>query len=329
MVGVLPSHRRRGILTQMMRRQMDDIRERNEPIAVLWASEGNIYGRFGYGMATVVQSFDIERDRAVFLDNSPPTGRTRLVTVDEALKILPDVYERKRVHTPGMFARSPKWWKWHTLFDPSWEREGGGPMFRVVWENEDGAGAYALYRITQKWGDDGVPAGHVQVLEAIPTSYESTKELWRFLFGVDLVARVKAWFEPVDTPLMWMLSEPRRLRAMAHDGIWLRVVDVPSALEARSYAAEGSVVFNVKDDFCAWNSGRWRLDGAGGGGSVTSTTDDGDVSLDVQALGSVYLGAVTFASLARANQAHGSPDAIARADALFRTDAAPWCPEVF
>jgi predicted acetyltransferase len=128
---------------------------------------------------------------------------------------------------------------------------------------------------------------------------------------------------------MWMITEPRRLRAMAHDGIWLRVVDVPSALESRSYAGEGNVILDVRDDFCAWNSGRWKLAAEAGGATVSSTTADGDVSLDVQALGALYLGTVTLAELARAGRVHGSPDAIARTDALFRTDAAPWCPEIF
>jgi predicted acetyltransferase len=329
-VGVLPSHRRRGILTQMMRRQIEDIRALKEPVAILWASEGNIYGRFGYGVATIVAAISADRDRSVFARTSEPQGRVRMIDHDEALKVLPDVYEKVRVATPGMYVRSDVWWNAHSLADPEHEREGGGPMFRAVWEDGGRAGAYALYRIHSEWGYDGVPKGKVVAREIVADSELATREIWRFLFGIDLVTKVQAWGQPVDDPLFLMVAEPRRLRATLHDGLWLRIVTVEDALEARSYGHEGAVVFGLKDPLCPWNEGRWRLDAGPSGATVRAVSESPDLVLDVRELGSAYLGGVSFRRMLRAGRIEEVTEGAAtRADSLFATDRAPWCPEIF
>ena len=330
MVGVLPSHRRQGILTGMMRRQMAQAREWNEPVAILWASEAAIYQRFGYGLATRQAFFDIERDRALFRDARPRTGRVRLVTLDEATKVLPYIYDRIRPTIPGMVSRSQQWWKHHRLADPEDHRRGGGPMFRAVLEIDGMAEGYALYRIHSKWGDDGVPSGSVQVLEAVATSPTATREIWGFLFGIDLVARIKGMFLPSDHPLQLMLSEMGRLRFQLTDALWLRIVDVQAALTARSYAGEGSIVLEMTDSFCPWNEGRWRLDAAADGARLRPSADSADLVLDATDIGAAYLGGVSFGELARAGRVTEVNDgAIRRADALFLTSRAPWCAEIF
>lgn len=323
MVGVLPSHRRRGILTQMMREQLEDVRSREEPIAILWASEASIYGRFGYGIATKAAKTEIDRDRAVFRDRAEPVGATRLLTLEQAADILPDVFERVRRETPGMFARSRTWWEASPLADPEHARQGYGPLFCVVLELDGEAEAYALYRLKGNW-DEGVPKSTLRIREVMATSHVALREIWRFLFGVDLVARVETWGVPPDYPLFLMLTEPRRLRMTLGDALWLRLVDLEAALTARAYADGQPVSIEVRDSFCEWNEGVWRLPDA------ERSDGDPDLRLEAADLGSVYLGGFSFAELARAGRVEELREGgLARADALFRTDITPWCSEVF
>jgi predicted acetyltransferase len=303
MVGVLPSHRRRGILRRLMRTQIDDIHARGEPIALLWASEESIYQRFGYGLAADHGRISIERSKTAFLNDSGPVGRMRMVTRDDALKILPSVYERIRASTYGMYERTPTWWETHTLFDPEHMRFGASPLFIAVFELDGAPEGYATYSLRPRWADDSTPTGKVEVHEALGTSPTATREVWRYLFGIDLMDKITGSYLPADFPLLRMMLEPRRLRFALSDSLWLRVVDVEKALVARSYAADESVVFDLTDEFCPWNEGRWKLDT--GSGSVSPVGDDPGRVLDT------------------------TGGALARADAAFRVDRAPWCPENF
>jgi predicted acetyltransferase len=329
MVGVLPSHRRRGILTQLMRRQLDDARERGEPLAVLWASEAPIYGRYGYGVATTATRIEAERDRMALRAPDEPVGRARLVDDAEAKELVPAIYDRVQVETPGMLGRSETWWTSFRLADPERWRHGAGPMFRAVWEDDDGPEAYALYRIRGSW-DEGVPGGKLQIREALGATPLATRAIWRFLFGVDLVKQVDAFALPPDHPLFLSVTEPRRLKAAVGDGLWVRLLDLEVALGARAYGGDGSVVLEVSDPFCDWNEGRWRLDVEGGEATVTRSDGEAELRLDVSDLGSTYLGGFSFGSLQRAGRVEELVEgAVDQADALFRTAAQPWCPEVF
>ena len=322
-VGVLPSHRRRRILTQMMREQIDDVRQREEPLAILWASEASIYGRFGYGLATKMAKITLDRDRAVFRDRAEPVGATRLVSLEQAIDILPAIYEQVRTRTPGMYARSRVWWETGVLADPEHARRGGGPLFCAVLELDDQPEAYALYRLKSNW-DEGVPNATLIVREVMATSPTALREIWRFLLGVDLVARLETWGVPADYPLFLMLTEPRRLRMTLGDALWLRLVDLEAALAARSYNDAEPISIEVRDSFCEWNEGVWGVPDAG------RTDADPDLRLDVADLGSAYLGGISFAELARAGRIEElRAGGVERADALFRTEVTPWCPEVF
>ena len=214
------------------------------------------------------------------------------------------------------------------LADPEHWRHGGGPMFRAVWEDVEGEPqAYALYRSHGKW-EDGIPAGELHVREAIGATPQATREIWRFLFGVDLIKTVKTWHLPPDHPLFLSVTEPRRLHASSGDALWVRLVDMPAALGERSYAADGELAFSVRDDFCPWNEGTWTLRSEGG--RVVERGGEADLRLGAVDLGSVYLGGWDFTALQRAGRVEElTPGAVERADALFRTAAQPWCPEVF
>jgi predicted acetyltransferase len=325
MVAVLPTHRRRGILRDLLRRYFDAVHERGQPLSALWATEGAIYGRFGYGLGSFSGAAAIEAKRSRFAVPEARRGRTRLVDAEEALHLFPPIWEAVRPETPGMLSRSPQWWSTRRLDDVEWMRRGRGPLQRAVLELDGEPQGYALYRHENTW-EEGSPVGTLHVSEAMAVSAEATRELWRYLLDVDLIETVRADLLPVDHPLLLLALEPRRLRFRLVDALWVRLVDVGAALAAREYAGNGAVVVEVADAFCPWNEGRWRV----GEGEVARTDAEPDLRCDVTALGSAYLGGFTFAQLVRAGRAEeAAPGGAERGDSLFRSGRAPWCPEIF
>jgi predicted acetyltransferase len=322
-VGVLPSHRRRGILTQMMRTQLDDLHERGEPLAILWASEAAIYGRFGYGISAPETRIDAARARFGFRDDPGPAGLVRIIDRDEALQVFPSLYDAIRRDIPGFVTRSPEWWEHYKLADPEHWRRGSGPKFYALLEEDGEPAGFAMYRIKQGW-EQGYSTSELRVGDAFATSVGATRELWRFLFGIDLVARVQGRIDPA-LPLFLMVTDPRNVALRVVDGVWLRLVDLEGALAGRSYASDDAVVADVRDEFCPWNEGRWRL-----GPEPARTDDEPELELDVADLASVYLGAFDFHRLAAGERVRElKPGALDRASALFRTARQPYCPEDF
>jgi predicted acetyltransferase len=324
-VGVLPTHRRQGILRSMMRVQLDDVHQRGEPLAALWASEETIYGRYGYGLASLVLQFEIARLHGAFRPGVKRVGSVRFVEPDEAATLLPPVYEAVRRVTPGMLERVPSWWEHRLLADPPEFRFGGSPKHIAVLEVDGEPKAYAIYRLHVSFGTLG-PETKLRTIEVIGSTPTAASSIWRYLLDVDWTQAVSAGLQPIDSPLFLLLARPNLSAPTILDGLWVRLVDVGAALSGRTYAGDGAVVFDVRDDFCAWNEGRWKLEG----GEAGRTSEDADLSLDVADLASAYLGGFTFRELANAGRvAELREGAIARADELFRTDVAPWCPEIF
>lgn len=326
-VGVLPSHRRRGLLRRLMDAQLRDVRERGEPLAALWASEETIYGRFGYGMASLTLLLKAERRELGLRAGLPPReGRVRLVGHDEALQGFPRVYERVRRGRPGFLSRSREWWELRQLDDDPERRRGGGPLHRALLELDGRAAGYALYRVAEE-GRGADWRKTVRVREALGVDARATREVWRFLLEIDWMDALEAWLLPVDHPLLLVVARLNKLDAKVVDGLWVRLVDVGAALSARAYAADDHVTLEVTDDpVLPENAGTWTIEG----GVARRSRRRPDVRLDVQALGAAYLGGFSFAELARAERVQeASRGGVARADALFRTDAAPWCPETF
>jgi predicted acetyltransferase len=331
-VGVRPDHRRRGILRALMERQLADVRERGEPMAVLWASESAIYARFGYGLATFDGYFEVETTRTAFAQPRPPEGRVRIVDEDEAISRIPSVYDAMRRTTPGALSRSQEWWR-QVMADAEYSRHGAGPKQRVIFEVDGRAEGYALYRIRDDWDERG-PKAILEVPEAIATSPRATRELWRYLFDVDLVRTVKATRVALPSPLQHLLADPRALGLVVRDGMWLRLVDMPAALGARRYGAADELVFDVRDDLCPWNTGRWRMRTVGDAGSAEARVErseaPADLELETADLATIYLGGVRLPELAAAGRvSERTPGALLRADAVFHTERAPWCSMMF
>jgi predicted acetyltransferase len=327
MVGVLPTHRRRGILDQMMRAQLADMRQRGEPVAALWASEETIYGRFGYGLASQDVMIRAARGHAAFRADVPGrVGTTRLVGHDEALRVFPRVFDRVRRRSPGFVSRSRAWWELRQLDDRKERRRGAGELNRVLFEIDGRPAGYALYRIKLEF-EDATNKSQVQVLEAIGESPLAIRELWRFLLAIDWVDEIRCELLPADHPLFLLVERPNRLDWKVFDGLWLRLVDVGSALAARAAASDGRVTFDVHaDPILPDNTGSWTVEA----GTARRSRRRADIRLDVQALAAAYLGGFTFAELARAGRVEEvARGGVARADALYRVDAKPWCPEIF
>jgi predicted acetyltransferase len=329
-IGIMPTHRRQGALRQLMMRMIADAVARHEPLAVLWASEGSIYQRFGYGLATRNAAFDMERDRAVLASAAAATGRTRLVEIEEARHLFPPIFEANRVRTPGFYSRSQTWWDVDVLSDFKWARRGFERKFYAVHESDDGVpDAYAMYRVRQEW-TNSVPGSELSVLEMMATDGVALREMWRFILGVDLIKRITTRTADPDQPLVLMVLEPRRVNLVVRDGLWLRVVDVVAALERRGYAADDSVVLDIDDTFVPSAGGRFRLTTTAGRGLVERTDDVADIALAAEDLGALYLGDQTFDSLFRAGRTTElTTGARARADAMLRTEVRPWCPQIF
>jgi predicted acetyltransferase len=328
-VGVAPTHRRRGILTMMMRRQLDDFRERGEPVAGLWASEGTIYQRFGYGLSALGAELEIARAKTAFARQVSWPGSVRLEEDKQAaLAIFKPIHEAVAAGRPGMWSRTPQLWDENYQDLEHW-RDGFSAHHYAVYEGPDGPEGYVAYRFKHDWAG-GMPHSTLKVLEHMATTFDAYAALWRFVFDHDLVGTITAFGRAPDEPLLHMLAEPRALRLRVGDALWLRIVDVPAALSARRYSADGRVVLEVRDSFCAWNDGRFELEAAGDDVRCERTSAEPDLVVDAQDLAAAYLGGTGFRWLHRAGRVvEAVPGGLARADALFTWDPPPWCPNVF
>ncbi|MFE9306399.1 GNAT family N-acetyltransferase [Streptomyces sp. NPDC088353] len=329
MVSVAATHRRRGVLTSMMRRQLDDVRAWGEPLAVLTASEPAIYGRFGYGAATFQLSAEIDTDRAGLTVPAGADGvRLRYAAPADVLDDCEAVYARLVPGRPGMPARQPGWGRL-ALLDPESARDGASPLQCVVAERAGEVTGYARYRVKPGWGVGG-HEGTVLLNDLDALDPESDAALWRFLFGIDLTSTLIVRERPVDDAWQYLVSDIRRCRPQLRDVLYVRLVDVGTALAARTYQTPVDVVLEVADDFCPWNAGRWRLTGDAKGASCERTSEAAELSLSVRELGAAYLGGVPLSGLAAAGRVRElRRGALSQASVAFGSAVAPWLPHGF
>ncbi|GAA4552181.1 GNAT family N-acetyltransferase [Amycolatopsis samaneae] len=322
-VGVLATHRRQGVLSAMMRRQLADVRARGEFLAVLLASETLIYRRFGYGPATHTRRLTVPRHQAAFAvpraggtADAPETGTVELLRRADCGEILEQVYDRYRRGQPGALSRPHRWWSsgaGHPPISPA-------PRYVAVHRDADGlADGYASYALDE-------PGGTLTVDETVAVDDTVYTALARCLLGHDLITRVVFKHFPPGHPLRWQLADFRAGQPSDEgDWLWARLLDIPGALTARGWFADGELVLDVEDPFLG-EHGRYLLTVRDGTGDCVPTDREPDLSLDVSDLGSIYLGGTAPSTLVHAGhvRAHHA-DAAARADALFRTERAPHC----
>jgi predicted acetyltransferase len=324
-VGVLATHRRRGLLTGLMQRMLADCAERGEPLAGLWASESIIYGRFGFGCAADQVRLQIETARSAFRQPVDVTGRVRMLDPSEAMTLLPGILDRARMAVPGGLDRPHGVWSAWLEHDPEGWRDGAGPR-QVVAVDDLG---YAIFRVAEHWTPTA-PRHTLKLLDLQAVDDETAAVLWRYVLDVDLVAEVDAWYRPVDDPVLHRLADPRRAGRTTIDALWLRILDVPAALEARRYRADGRLVLGLDDDVWPDAAGRYALEIADGRAEVTTTSAEPDLVLGPEELGALYLGGMSASGLAAAGRITAiDTQALQRADLLLGWHRAPWCPVEF
>ena len=247
----------------------------------------------------------------------------RFVSAEEAKELFPPVWEALRAQRPGVFARSEAWWELRRLRIP--DEETANPRRFVALELDGATQAYAIYR-TKPGFEDGSRRRSSRCSRRSARPRRRRRRSGASCSTSTGSTTVSASLLPPDHPLFLLLATPRRMRYRMGDALWMRLVDVGAALSGRAYAGDGSVVFDVRDAFCPWNEGRWKL----AGGVAERTEEPAELALDVGALGSAYLGAVSFAQLRDALRVEELADgAVERADALFAWRPLPWCPEIF
>ncbi len=323
-VGVLPTHRRKRIGTAFMEAQFAEAREREEPVAVLDASEATIYGRFGYGAAVYASTLRIDTSRADFAAPSPIEGRYLLLDDETAATVLPQVFDAVRAVTPGEVARTAGWWTTRLADPPGW-RDGRGMFHHVAYVlPEGGVDGYLSYRVNNRW-NGALPASEVQIVDLQAGSPATYAALWRYALDMDLVRSVSAGACTDDEPIRWLLDDSRQLVSQErHDHLWVRILDLPCVLGTRLYPIDGRLVLEVTDTLVPDNAGRWELVVEGGGGHVGRTQDEPDLVLDISTLGSMCLGGVTPTSLAAGGRIEGAdPRKVLLAELLLRPETSP------
>src|SRR6478672_8617738 len=341
-VSVLPTHRRRGVLRSLMLRQLADVRDRGEPLAILWASEAVIYGRYGYGRASWHLDFTLHRGEGGLAStgsagpgSSAGDGlRLRIVEPEAALPELAKVYDAVLASRPGMFGRNDAWWR-STIFDPAERRHGASPLRCLLAEDASGPRGYALYAGVDTW-TGFLPENVLTVRELMAADPAASAALCTDLLSRDLTTEFRLPRRPVDDPLLYQLADPRRTRPKLNDNLWVRIVDLPRALAGRRYSCPVDVVLEVRDEILPANAGRWRLStttAAPGGGLAAScvpASSPADLALDVTQLGAAYLGGTRLGALAGSGLVTElRPGATRQLSAALTWDPAPWCPMVF
>ncbi|MFC7619773.1 GNAT family N-acetyltransferase [Microlunatus sp. GCM10028923] len=327
-VTVAPGYRRRGLLTEMMRHQLtqDVIARGTEPLALLWASESLIYGRFGYGRATSHLSVSgATRDMTFLPGVDLGEGSVDEVTKDEALTVAPGVRESFLADRPGALNRTKLEWD-SIAHDPENRRRGASERRYLLHFAADGTpDGYAAFRT--KWTDDG---GEVMINELDAATPQGYARLWRFLLDLDLIRKFRFHSVPTDEPLRQLVADQRAIKTELHDATYARLTDLPRALAARKYTAELDLVLDVADTFLPDLAGRYRVQAGPEGAEVTRTDASADLSLTVRDLGAIYLGGTPLTALHRAGLiGEHTPGSVQAVTTAFSWPRAPHCPDDF
>lgn len=334
-VTVTPTHRRRGLLSRMMATDLAAAKERGDVVASLIAAEYPIYGRYGFGPASWTAEWEIDVPRAGLdprgrVPSEEDGGRIELVDGADVRKLGPELHGRLAGRQHGVVSRDERWWQRSTGVDAPASDKWTEPFYAVYRSADGETDGLIVYRADDKWGDRMQPLNTATVASMIATTPEAERALWHFVCSIDWITTVRSGCRAPDDLLPLLLPDPRAARVVSQaDWMWLRVLDVPRALEARTYATEGSLVLDIQDG-AGLAGGRFLLEASPSGSSCAPTTRDADLTLDVAELATLYLGdesPVRLAALGRLDEHRAG--AAATADAVFRTPRRAWCPDVF
>lgn len=339
-VTVSPTHRRRGLLSRMMAADLAAAKERGEVVATLIAAEYPIYGRYGFGPATWTTEWEIDVPRAGLDPRRPgPSeqdgGRIDLVSGADVRKLGPALHERLRARQHGAIDRDARWWSVNTgEVQPGPGAPGSEgwtePFYAVRSDAAGEVDGLTVYRADGSWGDSKQPLNRATVVSQIAVTPAAERALWHFVCSIDWITTVRSGHRAPDDLLPLLLPDPRAARIVTQaDWLWVRLLDVVRALEARTYAVPGTLTLDVHDG-TGLTAGRYRLEASPAGASCTPTTAGADLALDVRELGTLYLGdesPLRLAALGRIEEL--TPGAVATAEGMFRAGRRAWCPDMF
>ena len=325
------THRRRGAFSNMMTYIHDAARERGDVISGLWASQSHLYGRFDYGLS--INSYDWEIDPSFGEFSHFPAAnannadiKVSFIDANEAEVVLPGIYERMHRQTTGSVNRTSGRWRYQ-LFDEERVRQGASPLFFAVCEEAGEQTGYVSYRMRRQGDSD---MGTLEVVEQVSATEVAHAAIWRFLLDFDLVGNITAINRPSDDSLWWMLSDPRRLRRKSHDALWVRLLDIPKALEARTYNSDGILKIGLVSDVQPESAGTYVIEIDDSRGSVKKTTDKPDVVMTPADLSALYLGGISSGPLFEAGRINEiTTGSLAKLAGMFNTNSAPWCAHYF
>ncbi|WP_235831416.1 GNAT family N-acetyltransferase [Gordonia zhaorongruii] len=310
-VSVSATHRRRGLLRRMMDAHFEAWRAGGHPLAILTATEGTIYERFGFGPAAYAHHVHIDPAKATFREQPGEDSNVRYGTPDEVRSLVPEVHARWAANRNGAIGRPDTWWP-SILADRSFRRNSQTSDLHYLL-HKDG---YVAYRINAR-------DRTAMVEDFVAVTREAHADLWRVLTSLDLISSVHASL-PVDDPLQYLLTDARAVDMKSRpDELWISILDVVEALELRTYDTDGSLVLEVEDGYSD-RAGRYRLTVTGGQATVTRTGDPADVELDIAALSSLYLGGIYAREFAAADRIEASPDSLRLLTRMFTPPEAPF-----
>lgn len=327
-VGTLPNHRRQGLLRQVMIEALRLMKERDQHYAILWASMGAIYQRFGYGLASAQVRYAIDPRFAQFEGGTPAPGSVELLEKEDAFATIKQNYITWVQDKNLCIHRSSVLWQASTLADNVKDH----PVYCAIYRNVDGeVRGHAVYQTNHGGFTDTGPDQVMTVSDFIWQDMEAYRGLWDYLRSHDLVRRIDFRHVAEDDPAPELLLEPRMLNRRTSDGIWMRVVDAEKALADRPYGVRGELSIRVTDDrMCPWNNGTYLLETDGPTSHITRTDRDPDLTVAPNVLASLLAGYRSASHFARAGKLETRDDrAVRTADQLFRTVRAPYCPNDF
>ncbi|MFJ4683699.1 GNAT family N-acetyltransferase [Streptomyces sp. NPDC088789] len=332
-VTVTATHRRRGLLSRMMRQDLTDAKERGDVVATLIAAEYPIYGRFGFGPATWRSEWKLDLTRSGLDTRQSPLdgigGRIDLVEGEDVRKLGPELHERLRRQRHGVIDRNERWWRVATgAVRP--EADWKMPYYAVYRSPDGEVEGYASYDFDGTWGDNLQPRNTVSVRDLIAVTPDAERALWRHLFSIDWVTQVKSGGRAPDDLFPDLVPDARAAQLVSHsDWLWVRILDVVRAFEARTYDTEGALVLEVADR-AGLAGGRFRLEASADGASCAPTTERADLALDIADLAPLWTGETSAVRLAALGRVREERQGAARsADALLRTSGRAWCPDIF
>lgn len=326
MVTVRATHTRRGILRAMMQQHLDGAIERGEPLAALWASEPDIYGRFGFGLANECHDVSID-SRLISALESDSVTEVVMISPSEVATLAAPFWSKVAGQRAGFIDRSEARWQ-DIINDPSSRREGGSASRHLVARRHGEIVGYAAYRQKSKWSSFGVPEGTIALQTLVAADIEAHRALWAQVLNIDLFPIVTSWNSPIDDPLPYEVTNSRIVQRAVTDALYVRLLDIETALVARTYESDGRLVLAVDDDL-GYANGTYELTVSAGTATLEASTATPDVSLDVRELGALYLGRACADLYASVGLIEGAADKVRTLGQLFATARAPWCPEMF